>query len=347
MTFFNRKEEVLDIQLTQYGKQLLAKGIFKPAYYQFFDDDIVYDIEYADLPEEAQKDIQNRIKESPRLHTQYTFVSPEADLKKAVEQFRSKKKGSFTDIYVPDIIAQKIMSQPLANAEYGNRNAPAWSIGCLRGKISQAVTNETGLLIAAKRTRLILEDSEYIIESAKKSVVQNYVPGDVLDTVSDVGLPPTSDLNNLSSRFIDDSFIQVREDYILLDLQELNVQFNQENFDIELFEIVEDDSISGESLKQLYFNKKAQNIVNNILLDEQNSSPEYKPERLEMVEYYFNIQADREIDSRVLCKDLSDAEKKKLVATNQIDLECEELYGSLTDPRITSDVKVEDLLEKC
>lgn len=347
MTFLNRKEEVLDIELTQYGKQLLAKGKFKPAYYQFFDDDIIYDIEYTGLAAESQKDIQTRIKEAPRTQTQYTFVSPESDLKKAVEQFRSKKKGDFTDIYVPNFISQKVLSEPLSNADYGNRNAPAWNITCLKGKISQVITFQTGSLIKSKRNRLILEDSEYTIESAKKSSVQNYVPGDVLDTVSDVGFQPTSDLNNLSSRFIDDSFIQVKEDYILLDLQELNVQFNQENFDIEIFEVVEDDSLEGESLKQLYFNKKSQKIVNNILLDEQDSTPDYKPDRTEMVEYYFNIQADREIDSRVLCKDLSDGEKKKLVATNQIDLECEELYGSLTDPRITSDVKAEDLLEKC
>ena len=41
MTFFNRKEDVLDIQMTQYGKYLLSKGVFRPVYYAFFDDDIL------------------------------------------------------------------------------------------------------------------------------------------------------------------------------------------------------------------------------------------------------------------------------------------------------------------
>ena len=42
MSFFNKKEDVIEIQLTQYGKYLLSKGKFKPSYYAFFDDDIVF-----------------------------------------------------------------------------------------------------------------------------------------------------------------------------------------------------------------------------------------------------------------------------------------------------------------
>ena len=57
MEFFNRKEEVIDIQLTQYGKHLLSKGKFRPSLYAFFDDDVLYDIEYASGGEN-QKDIE-------------------------------------------------------------------------------------------------------------------------------------------------------------------------------------------------------------------------------------------------------------------------------------------------
>ena len=45
--FFDKKEEVLDIQLTQHGKYLLSRGEFDPKFYAFFDDDIIYDTEYA------------------------------------------------------------------------------------------------------------------------------------------------------------------------------------------------------------------------------------------------------------------------------------------------------------
>ena len=42
MKFFNPKEEVIDLELTPYGESLLSVGIFKPVYYAFFDDDVVY-----------------------------------------------------------------------------------------------------------------------------------------------------------------------------------------------------------------------------------------------------------------------------------------------------------------
>ena len=38
MEFFNKKEDVIDLQLTQYGRHLLSKGQFNPVYYSFFDD---------------------------------------------------------------------------------------------------------------------------------------------------------------------------------------------------------------------------------------------------------------------------------------------------------------------
>ena len=78
MEFFDRKEEVLDVQLTQYGKYLLSVGKLNPVYYAFFDDDIDYDTQYqGDAPKkdntgiagpnENQKDTEDRIKETPRI----------------------------------------------------------------------------------------------------------------------------------------------------------------------------------------------------------------------------------------------------------------------------------------
>jgi hypothetical protein len=35
MSFFNKKEEVIEIELTSYGKSLLAKGKLRPTHYAF------------------------------------------------------------------------------------------------------------------------------------------------------------------------------------------------------------------------------------------------------------------------------------------------------------------------
>jgi len=65
MSFFDKKEEVIDIQLTQYGKALLASGKFRPYSYEFYDDDVIYNIEHIGKIE-AQNDIQDRILSSAK-----------------------------------------------------------------------------------------------------------------------------------------------------------------------------------------------------------------------------------------------------------------------------------------
>lgn len=78
MEFFNRKEEVIDIELTSHGKQLLSAGQFKPVYYAFYDDDITYDPKYGAASPENQKDNHDRIIQTPRVKPNTVFNSVES-----------------------------------------------------------------------------------------------------------------------------------------------------------------------------------------------------------------------------------------------------------------------------
>ncbi len=81
MTFFNKKEDVLKIELTPYGRSLLSNGKLMPKYYAFFDDDIIYDANFAGDSTETQGAIKERILENtPRLKPQRDLVSPELQL---------------------------------------------------------------------------------------------------------------------------------------------------------------------------------------------------------------------------------------------------------------------------
>ena len=112
MKFLNKQEQVIDLQLTQYGKYLLSTGKFKPVFYAFFDDGILYDPEYG-YGIQKQKDIQNRIKsETPQLETQYNFRGVETEVKKNNELIRSQEqweKRFFEDqsISPPDTTTDK------------------------------------------------------------------------------------------------------------------------------------------------------------------------------------------------------------------------------------------------
>ena len=45
--FLDKKQQVMDFQLTPYGKYKLGIGKFRPTYYAFYDSEVLYDKKYA------------------------------------------------------------------------------------------------------------------------------------------------------------------------------------------------------------------------------------------------------------------------------------------------------------
>ena len=61
--FFDQKQEVIQIELTPYGKQVFSEGKFSPSYYAFYDTGILYDGSHGGLTE-TQNQIVDRIKDN-------------------------------------------------------------------------------------------------------------------------------------------------------------------------------------------------------------------------------------------------------------------------------------------
>ena len=119
MEFFDKKQDVFDIQLTSYGKQKLSEGKLNPYYYVFYDAGIFYDGVYGPVSE-SQSDIVNRIQSTPYLKTQTFFTS-----------------STISENYVPHNINYNFNNLTTANAKYFRslgRNdpwsnyVPAWNI---------------------------------------------------------------------------------------------------------------------------------------------------------------------------------------------------------------------------
>ena len=85
--FINKKEQVYDLQLTSYAKYLLSIGRFKPSYYAFFDDNVLYDKKYAFTgSNEAQNDVDTRIKEETQyLESLVLFRDVEETLNRSLD----------------------------------------------------------------------------------------------------------------------------------------------------------------------------------------------------------------------------------------------------------------------
>ena len=73
MTFFNQDEETISIELTKHGRELLSRGVMKPFFYSFSDDDILYDIARGGGSENNSQ-IQSRIvSQTPYMKPQTNY----------------------------------------------------------------------------------------------------------------------------------------------------------------------------------------------------------------------------------------------------------------------------------
>ena len=141
MEFFDRKEEVIDLQLTQEGKRLLAKGEFKPFYYDFFDDDILYDSQGSGFDEQQNSSVP-RIKETPRIKTQNIVYGIETEfnkLKQLKEIQESVSNPGLKPVYTKNYLYNKNhdpLKYPLGLGDYSANLVPAWDLSLVSGLIN-------------------------------------------------------------------------------------------------------------------------------------------------------------------------------------------------------------------
>jgi len=120
MTFLNKKEDVVDITVTPHGKYLISKGKFKPKFYAFFDDDVVYDGKYIGLSED-QNDITARIRESLSLKPiMLTSGSLSDDASPITSDSPITRK------------ANSMLSNPLGTSDLRSDFFPSWNVKVLQ-----------------------------------------------------------------------------------------------------------------------------------------------------------------------------------------------------------------------
>jgi len=290
MKFLNKKEQVLDLQLTQYGKYLLSNGKFKPEYYAFFDTDILYDGTYTGNSE-SQNDIHNRIKEVPQLEAQYLFHGVETEVLKINKTIKSG--GQDAEGRYKEIGSKKIqptpekhysLTAPLGTISLESVSAPAWSIDIRKGEMTGSVDFKSGDHANLKIPQLGMKSIKY--ETTIKQVPMN----------ADFGAE--TDLGMLTNEFPDGSYVEVTEDEMLIDFIELNSIDGSDNFQIEVFEI-ENEEINGTIIKEnliplSFVSHKVQLVKDGILLDEEQLQTDTVDLDPSCVEYFFEILTDEE-----------------------------------------------------
>jgi len=277
MTFFNQKEEVLDIELTQYGKNLLSQGKFKPSHYLFFDDDILYDSYCAGNSLEVQNSIEARIQEgTPKIRTQHVFSDIEENNSSAPSQ--NTPEAHFS------LINSLGTSDPLSTS------FPRWEIR-LFGDDGPQITSTNSYL-----------DSEFqTVRIPQIDVDVNFSTS----IVGQSGISPINEDSNLSSAVQNDgTYVIVQPRTIIAQVLEKHSVFEKENFDIEVYikETTNLPKAKGapdvDDWTPLKFKKKTTNVVDGILVDE--APEECQDIDSTNVEYYFDIFVDKEINETTL-----------------------------------------------
>jgi len=139
--FLNKKEQVFDLKLTSYGNYLLSQGNFKPTYYAFYDDNVVYDIQHAAgkdgtgtlviPPKELQNDIQRRIKDETSYIESFVLfeeVERQAPLQLHAEQAHGVTELS-RDIYSAQQAGVMTAAEAQTNIQLLDANQIAYETG--------------------------------------------------------------------------------------------------------------------------------------------------------------------------------------------------------------------------
>lgn len=293
MAFKNQKEEVIEIELTSYGKHLLSKGKFRPSFYAFFDDDILYDAEYSGAPEE-QNEAQKRIlEETPRTSVQVTYTGLETEIESQIEQARSKEKP-LRDSFQPTKERHYSLSAPLGRSSSSSDSSPTWDVTLHGAKFKQQ------LIASTSSGHQILPIPQMNMESL--DYLTRVISED--DNGGEFGHPQTGTTNGVTQEefFENGNAIMIRHNDIVIEIDENHTDSLSENYDIEVF-LIEDDTITAEEiLVPLSFIKDVGGrIVDGLYVDTSNPALDLEVDET-YVENYLSILSDKDIDLDDLCR---------------------------------------------
>jgi len=295
--FFNKKEEILEVQLTEYGKYLLSLGKLDPVYYCFYDDEILYNSEYAGTLAEPQNDIDRRIRhETPNLKVIPTRTSAEERVTRFIASVEGALGGNSSDpANNTEALHQESFTErsnyssyPIGTGDMSSNKTAAWAINALHNTIDSTqeyiVTNlssSTAGLLDGVITRIpqLNIDVDYQIFFRTGEFETDAISGHFTDPGSDPNL-----------------YLALREDFLVLEILEGNTNFEKENFEIEVFFESEGtgSAVGTTVIQQMSFMKTEPTTI---------SAPQplgNTKTNVGDVEYYFNLYLDDELPYNIM-----------------------------------------------
>ncbi len=295
MTFFNQKENILELKLTNYGEDLLSEGKFKPVFYSFSDDSVNYIFSSSG---EGQNDVDGRIK----LETPYLRVQK--------NRFSNSKDGKTTNIVGVDIESEIAKRESLGKCDTTSSGSSRLKIFILDNEIEQfsnfyTSSNDHWPDQPIPQLDVNVEFQTAIDDFANPQVV----------------FQPDPDLS-AQQVFADGGAVYVSSEQVTLLIQEEGVASNFGDFEVEVFEILDEGTASNakEVLRKLTFQKQIQDLYvdeDGIYSSEAERNRKLNlvnkyPNTTDDVEYYFNVFTDAydEIPESFICSLVAELKSK-------------------------------------
>ena len=327
-TFLNKKEQVINLKLTNYGHYLFSIGSFKPEYYAFYDDNIIYDSAYMGISESQNYTIK-RIKEDTQyIESLVLFADAEKEVAKAPNELVNFFEVDITptrkiprkDIFKFDkALGDAFLDGP------GPDYAPAWKVVALNGKITSVTERDDANNLEVPQINITADYGTRLIDNTV-----DYNPKDMGQII------------DATPAFADGKSIGTRAQNFMFYVEEMNTELLTENFEIEIFHMVTG-STTG-SLERKFFETQKAQIVDGLMVSDKPFSPRIDNIPSSSVEYYFDLLVDSEVDQEKACKMSNSFNRSSFYIS--LDFDCEQqqqnsiyfdIYGSEVEPEICLD----------
>tara|TARA_R100001443_G_scaffold105718_2_gene114830 strand:- start:2799 stop:3725 length:927 start_codon:yes stop_codon:yes gene_type:complete len=286
MTFFNKKEDVMKIELTPHGRDLLRKGQLNPKYYAFFDDDILYDTTAAGFSENNNEIKARIINDTPSLKPQTTQTGVES---------------RFFDQFVTE--DDNILLNPIGTNKLTSTKANGWQTTAILGEFSSS-TSFISSQVSAMHTVPQVECELNFTMSIGHLRINDYVSVNY----------------NTSLVANDETFLKLETDQLLLHLLEKNGFSYKDSLSLEVFKYDFDET----NFYKLLMIAENESLKTDILEDTPEESPGDTSVTVNenYVENYFFVRTDRQISDSDLCRGIKKLKEKNIYLG--LDIQCDE-----------------------
>jgi len=307
MTFFNKKEDVIKIELTPHGRKMLSQGKLKPSYYTFLDDDVLYDVSRGGGSE-------NNSQTKDRILTETPYMKPQTNYK-GIDSSKSDDDSKVEQV--------RYLLQRIGGNNPAEKRASGWNVTCLLNEIESSTNTLTSSIEQTQPIPQLEFELDYTMSAGDSRNLE----------ISNGGLVFNRNFPVLIKE--DGSFVNVEAEQILLNVFERNGFFHKDSYEIEVYVYEQDEQKIDRKLK--FFEQEQQLKNNMLILDDETERVETEEVTKDYVEYYLDISTDKEIPEEDICKGLRRLKSKDIYL--DIEVKCPDrddidvnFYGS----RITS-----------